>query len=82
MREARVGVVCDNKVKSMNVSALQWWELDRLLTDKDREEIHRAWLTRWEDIDASRAETEAGRYRISEIISKKRHRDEYDAGML
>lgn len=66
----------------MDVRNLQWWEREKLLTDKDRDAIEKARYSRWEDIDVNSAETEAGKYEIEYIISRKRHTAEWLAGML
>ena len=61
---------------------LPWWEREKLLTEKDKDAIHRAIHTRWEDIDTESAETEAGKAELESIISQKRHLDEWLLGML
>ena len=66
----------------MDVSNLQWWEREKLLTDKDKEAIQKAIYSRWEDIDINSAETDAGKVELESIISSKRHRQEWLAGML
>lgn len=69
-------------METIDVGKLQWWEREKLLTEKDREAIQKAMYTRWEDIDENAAETEAGKYEIQSIRSRKRHNDEWLAGML
>ena len=61
---------------------MPWWEREKLLTAKDKEAIQRAIYARWEDIDASWAETEAGRYELDYIRSRKLHHAEAMVGML
>ena len=60
---------------------MNWWEEERLLTDKDRAAISKAREQDWTEIDEDSAETEIGRRRIHAIIMRKYHRDEYKAGM-
>ena len=67
---------------SVDVRSLDWWELEKLFTEKDYEAIRRARETPWEEIDPDWAETEAGRYELDSIRSNKMHYDEYQAGML
>lgn len=64
------------------VSDLPWWEREKLLTKKDREEIQKAKGAEWSDIDENAAETEAGRYELHCIIMRKYHSEEYLAGLL
>ena len=82
MRETLLGLVQDNKVKGMSVAGLMWWERERLLTARDREEIGRAERLNWADIDEARAETEAGKYELHSIKMRKYHNEEYHAGIL
>lgn len=65
-----------------NVSELPWWKRVQLLTKKDREEILKAKDADWADIDENAAETEAGRYELHCIITRKYHNEEYLAGLL
>ena len=52
------------------------------LTEKDRQAIQRANASRWEDIDESWAQTEAGRNEVHRIMTRKYHRDEHSLGIL
>jgi len=69
-------------MSDQEIRSLPWWEREKLLTEKDKEAINRAKDTRWEDIDTNSAETEAGKVEIEFIQSRKRHRDEWQAGIL
>lgn len=65
----------------MSAGNLPWWEREKLLTAKDREAIQRAIYTRWEDIDETLAETDAGREEIRRIQLRKMNADEFAAGI-
>ena len=67
---------------AMDVSNLQWWEREKLLTDKDKEAIARATAQHYGDIDEDAAETDAGRYELHSLIMRKYHNEEHLAGML
>lgn len=64
------------------VSDLPWWEREKLLTEKDRVAIREAKDADWMDIDENAAETEAGRYELHCIVTRKYHNEEYLAGLL
>lgn len=57
------------------------WELEKLLTDRDREAISRARDCDWTEIDEDWAETELGRKELHDIIVTKYHDEEFRAGM-
>ena len=59
-----------------------WWEREKLLTENDKEAILRAQQSCWTAISEDWAETPAGHCELKEIISRKVHYDEYQAGML
>lgn len=65
-----------------DVSRLNWWEREKLLTPRDREAVSRAQSSSWEDIDENWAETDAGRYEVHVICTRKYHKAEAAAGML
>lgn len=64
------------------IRKLQWWQREKMLTEKDREAKQRAIYQNWEDIDINSAETDAGKVELELIVSRKRHRDEWQAGIL
>ena len=64
------------------IANMPWWEREKHLTDKDREAIQRAIYAPWEEIDPDWAETEAGRWELDRIRSRKYHQDEAKAGIL
>ena len=64
------------------IRALPWVDREKLLTEKDKSAMNRAIYQRWEDIDINSAETDAGKVELESIISSKRHRQEWLAGML
>lgn len=66
----------------MGFENLPWAEREKLLTAADRQAIQRAIYTRWEDIEESWAETEAGRFEIHRIVMRKYHDEEFKAGMI
>jgi len=61
---------------------LQWWEVEKLLTEKDKEAIDKAKSQYWANIDEESAETEIGRKRLHDIKMRKYHDEEYEAGLL
>lgn len=65
----------------MKVAQMPWWEREKLLTDKDKQAIEKAKQSCWEEIKEDWAETEAGRYEIHSIVSRKYHYDELQAGL-
>ena len=65
-----------------DIMKLNWWEVDELLSPKDRVAIDFARGQDWTEIRVEEAETAAGRYKLKSLISSKRHRDEYTSGML
>ena len=69
-------------MSEQEVRQLPWWELEKLLTEEDKLAIQRAVYQRWEDIDMNSAETVAGKVELELIVSRKRHRDEWQAGIL
>lgn len=69
-------------MSEQEVRQLPWWELEKLLTEEDKLAIQRAIYQRWEDIDMNSVETVAGKVKLESIISSKRHRQEWLAGML
>lgn len=58
------------------MDVIEWWEIEKLLTPKDKEAIAKARSLPWEDISEDWAETELGRREIHSIIMDKYHRDE------
>ena len=65
----------------MDVSKMMWWEREKLLTEKDKSALLRAVNSNWEEIDVDSAETAAGQYELSSVISRKRHAEEFVAGI-
>lgn len=57
------------------------WEIEQLLTAKDREVIDSARTKNWAEINEDDADTDAGRYLLHLMISAKYHREEYMAGL-
>ena len=82
MSETPMGLVRNNQVPRMNAADMPWWEREKLLTPKDQEAIMRAIYADYADIDESWAETEAGKYELRNIISRKYHDEEFRAGIL
>lgn len=64
------------------MGSLPWWEREELLTPKDKEAMARAEAGQWENIEEDWAETPAGHYELKNIISRKRHYEEYMAATL
>lgn len=58
-----------------------WWEMERLLTDKDRSAIDKARGQYYADIDEASAETVHGKAILREMTIKKYRAEEYSAGM-
>ena len=61
---------------------MNWWERERLLTDRDKEAIEKARGQYYADIDEESAETVHGREILREIIMRKYHAEEFSAGIL
>lgn len=51
------------------------------MTEKDKEAIEKAKSLPWEVIDENSAETEIGRKWVHDIIMRKYHREEFQAGI-
>ena len=60
---------------------IQWWEREKLFTQKDKEAISRARRLDWDEISEDWAETEAGRQELHHLIVSKYHREEAMAEM-
>lgn len=55
---------------------MEWYEIEKLFTKKDREAIERAHRSGWEDIDEDWAETVYGWNEVHSIKMAKYHREE------
>lgn len=58
-----------------SMDIIEWWEIEALLTPKDKEAIATAKHQRWEDIDPETAETPLERDEIETIRRDKYHRE-------
>lgn len=65
----------------MDAAALQWWEREKLLTERDKQAIQRAIHSHYADIDEGWAETEYGRAELHSIVMRKYHNEEFMAGI-
>lgn len=63
------------------ISAIPWWEREKMLTAKDKEAIYKAKHSYSEDIKEDWAETEVGKYEVRQICKHNYHREEFMAGM-
>lgn len=61
---------------------LQWWEVEKLLTEKDKQAISRAKGLHYGEIDENEADTVHGRKILKDMILQKYHNEEFSAGML
>jgi len=59
-----------------DVTALPWWEREKMLSPTDRAALDRAKPLPWTEIREDWAETPAGRYELHLLIGRKMHRDE------
>jgi hypothetical protein len=64
----------------MNTSP--WWEVEKLLTEKDKQALEHARSLHFGEIDENEAETALGRQKLREMIIRKYHNEEYCAGMI
>lgn len=60
---------------------MNWWEREKLLTEKDKAAIERAKSLDSGEIDEDWAETEAGREELHLIAIRKYRYEEYQAGI-
>lgn len=64
------------------MSRLNWWEIEKLLTPKDKEAVAKAKSLHYGDIKEDDAETDLGRQELHRIILEKYHNEEASAGMI
>ena len=60
---------------------MNWWQEERLLTEKDKRAVEKAKSQDWQDIDENTAETVLGRRWVHDIAMRKMHREEFAAGI-
>lgn len=64
------------------MNGLYWWEIEKLLTPKDKEAIAKAKSQHYGNINEDDAETDLGRQELHRIILEKYHNEEASAGMI